>query len=623
MRSLFFFLFCSTIVISVSAQQLPLEYKINQFSIEKSAVVDPMSIDEDWKISVQNIEMPIPGGTSSREQLLLKKEYLRAKYPRKVEFQSTNTIRATDPLLGSMFEGNIMTNAVPNDNDIAISDEGFIVSVMNSNIFMYDSEADTLMQTISLGGFTLPLNITNSKFDPKIIYDPMAKKFILIFLNGSSFGTSRVVICFSTTSNPTDPWNLYKLNGNPINNSTWSDYPVVGISNQDLFIGVNTYTNGSMNNTGFVEACFWQVGLGEGYAGDTLVTAYYSNILGLTDTLFNITPIPMGAENLNLDMYLLSNKNVSAVSDSLYILHVSGPLSMGTPTLSVTLVRSNMEYVLPVEAEQPGGHFFDNGDCRIFGGFRVGDNIQYVHTTLDTTTGLTGIYHGFIENISGTPSLTAKKIVDPNHYIGYPNIAWVGTNNNEAKAIITYDYVSALDPGGFAAIHFENDSTYSNFTNLKSGNSFVNVITGTGERWGDYSGIQRKYNDPCKVWAAGHFAKSTSTNGTWIAEISTDITCPTNPVTGIEELNTTFSNSVYPNPMENMFNLTFSIEESKELSFELYDLSGKLIYVLLNDRIKKGKNTIQFSTDHLVSGIYFLKVSAAGEVLFTEKLVKE
>lgn len=605
------------------SQQTDFSYQLNTFSIEKKGVTNPRTIDEDWNINVQNLEMPIPGSKNSRGQLLLTKEYLKNKYPRTVEFEATPSQRANDPVLGSMFEGNLMSGSVPNDNDIAISDEGFIVSVINSNIFMYDSEADTLMRIVSLGAFTLPLNITNSKFDPKVVYDPMAKKFVLVFLNGSTFGTSKVVICFSTSSNPMDPWNLYALSGNPLNNSTWSDYPVIGISNQDLFIGINTFTNGSVNNTGFIESCFWQVGLGEGYAGGTLLTAYYSNILGLAnDTLFNITPIPMGAENTNLDMYLLSNKNVSAISDSLYILKVSGPLSMGTPTLTVTLIRSDREYVLPVDAEQPNGHFFDTGDARIFGGFRVGDQIQYVHTTLDTTTGLTAIYHGFIDDIDGSPVLTANKIVDLNHYLGYPNIAWAGTMAGEAKALITFSYSSALDPGGFAVIHFENDSTYSNIINLKSGNSYVNVIAGTGERWGDYGGIQRKYNDPCKVWAAGHFGKSVSTNGTWIAEISTDPTCPVNPVASINENEFNNQSQLYPNPSTSLFTFQFNNQQEQILIFELIDMNGRVIDVLLDDRIKKGENRFQFSTEYLTQGIYFLRVRSDSYVLLTEKVIK-
>lgn len=612
--------------LTLSAQQnIPVQYQSSRFSIEKSVTVDPMDISEDWKVHLQNMEMPKPGTSSYRGQLLSNKNYYRNKYPRTVNFNTTTqrAVRASDPVTGTMMEGNQMGNGVPNDNDMAISDEGFIVSVINSTIMMYDTQADTLMKNISLGAFTLPLNIQQSKFDPKIIYDPMMKRFILVFLNGSTYSTSKVIICFSTTSNPTDPWNMYKLTGNPLNNDTWSDYPVVGISNMDLFIGVNTFTNGSTNNSGFTEGCFWQIGLAEGYNGDSLQTAYYHDILAPNDTLFNITPIPSGAENLNLDMFLLSNKNVSATSDSVYLLHISNPLAFGTPTLTATSLQSDKSWFVPVDAEQPNGNFFDTGDSRILGGFQVGDQIQYVHCTTDTTTGLTGIYHGMIYDLYTNPVLKGRVFLDSSHYIGYPNIAWTAVDTNDCRSIITFDYVSSTDPGGFAAIMFDSDSSYSNIINLKSGNSYVDVISGTDERWGDYSGIQRKYNEPCKIWAAGHYGKSSSSNGTWIAEVASESICATNPFAAVDENKNNAQNiNVYPNPASDLFTTEFSVTETQEMTFEIYDLNGKLVFTLLNDKVKKGNNRFQFSVQYLTPGIYFLKANNKAGIVFTRKIIR-
>lgn len=610
------FVFSSSLVFSQ-----PFTHQRDDFKIEKAGEIHPREIKEDWNIRLQSMEMPGPGSTGYKARLAAQKEELKKKYP--VQYGTQNKQRGGGPELftGMMFEGNLMTNSVPNDNDIAISDEGFIVSVINSNILMYDSEADTMMQSISLGAFTLPLNIQQSKFDPKIIFDPMADRFILVFLNGSSYTSSKIIVCFSSSSNPMDPWNLYKITGNPLANNTWSDYPVVGISHYDLFVGVNTFYNGSTNNSGFLEGTFWQIALVDGYAGDTLRTAYYHDICAPNDTLFNITPIQLGAENLNTDMFLLSNKNLSPESDSLYILHVDSPIISGNPQLSVQLVHASRKYGIPPSAEQPGGHFFDTNDSRILGGFQVDDRIQFVQCCIDTTTGLSAIYHGMIDDVYGTPEVTANLISDPTRFLGYPNIAWTGINPGEAQSIISFNYVSSTEAGGTGAILFRNDSTYSGFSTLSTGTSFVNIISGTDERWGDYSGIQRRYNEPCKVWAAGTYAKNSSTNGTWIAEIGADDVCDANPVASVADNVSGSSGKIFPNPANDLVFVDFNLNESSEIAVGLYDLNGKHIRILLNDRAKKGDNRFSFSTDYLPNGIYILEIKGEHGFLLKEKIV--
>jgi cytochrome c-type biogenesis protein CcmH/NrfF len=38
---------------------------------------------------------------------------------------------------------------------------------------------------------------------------------------------------------------------------------------------------------------------------------------------------------------------------------------------------------------------------------------------------------------------------------------------------------------------------------LKSGESAVDILQDSVERWGDYTGIQRKFNEPNTAWISG------------------------------------------------------------------------------------------------------------------------
>lgn len=310
-------------------------------------------------------------------------------------------------------------------------------------------------------------------------------------------------------------------------------------------------------------------------------------------------------------------------SDTFYLLHVTEPLMNGNPQLELTLIHAQREYFLPPPARQPSNNFFDTNDSRILGGFESNGTIQFVQSTMDTTTGLAGIYHGFITDIYGTPGIYANVISDSVRDFGFPNIAWSGYYPGDGNAMISFNYVSPVDFAGMGAIHFRPDSTYSDMTILQTGNAVINVISGPDERWGDYSGIQRRYNDPCKAWAAGSYAKGGNLHGTWIAELGASDTCSANPFAGVAETANEGSIHVFPNPFSEQFSMEFYLENTQEIEISLYDINGKLVQLLLNDKAKQGNNIFSFSTGPLQKGIYFIQIrSLNGKLIKTEKVVK-
>ncbi len=80
--------------------------------------------------------------------------------------------------------------------------------------------------------------------------------------------------------------------------------------------------------------------------------------------------------------------------------------------------------------------------------------------------------------------------------------------------------------------------------------------------------------------------------------------------------------SLYPNPTSDLMNVTVTIESSAILQFEVLDVTGKLVKVLLRDKVKAGKNNFSFSTTPLSNGIYFLRVTNSTKEILTQKFVK-
>lgn len=591
---------------------------ITSMTIAKEATIVMSEETEDWEINLQHIEAPKPGISGLRAELQTRKHEISQRYPANTS-NSPRAAAGPQPTVGINFEGNSFSG-VPNDNDMAISNDSMIVSVTNSRIHIYNSETAEQVLYRSLGNLASPLDISGSKFDPKVIYDPTNDRFVMIYLNGSTFATSKIIVAFSETNDPTAEWHLYALPGNPLENETWSDYPVVGISGKDLFIGINTFTNGSTNNSGFTESCLWQVGLKQGYIGFDLITKYYSDILPGSKEIFNICPIQEGGEPTEENMFLLSNRNTDLENDTLFLLEVTGRVSDPTTELLVRTIVADQPYVLPVAAEQEGGHQFDTNDNRVLGGYTKNNRLHFVQSCTDPTTGTSGIYYGVIDGFQGnSPTVTSRIFSDPSLYYGYPNISWSGLSDGDEQSIITFNHSSETVFAGFSAIHVNANLEASNRVEIKSGLGHVNVLQSNLERWGDYSGSQRLYDEPGTIWAVGSFGSAVHGHGTWISQLTspdltTNITTPPS-----ENLNS----QVYPNPFLNQMEVVFELEKTTFLRLELVDIQGHIVKLIMEDRMKSGKNRISFNGSFLTAGTYFLNAYASDKLSFSKQIIKQ
>ena len=193
------------------------------FSHTKQATVNFANISQDFSPTLLIREMPKPGSK--------KIEYYN--YPESKSNEKKNQksqLILSNVNLGTNFFANPFGNSTPTDNDIAISDSGVIVSTINTNIYIYDTKTSTASPLKSLAAFTSPVNSKHQEFDPKVMYDPKADRFVLMCPVGFVDTTSKIIVGFSQTNDPNGNWNLYTLPGNPLNNNLWSDYPMISMT---------------------------------------------------------------------------------------------------------------------------------------------------------------------------------------------------------------------------------------------------------------------------------------------------------------------------------------------------------------------------------------------------------
>ena len=151
----FFFLTISSWVFFLQSQSQALFFNIN-----RAATVTYSNITTDFQLKLWIREMPRPGA-----------EKMNGSYPARALKNLNGPLATvlTIPLLGQSFFANPWGVSTPNDNDMAISDSGMVVSVVNTNIYIKNIATQSVFPNKSLAAFTAPINGRHEEFDPKEI----------------------------------------------------------------------------------------------------------------------------------------------------------------------------------------------------------------------------------------------------------------------------------------------------------------------------------------------------------------------------------------------------------------------------------------------------------------------
>lgn len=417
---------------------------------------------------------------------------------------------------------------IPNDNALAVSNDGIVLTGVNSLLWAYDLKNDTVHIVNSYVGLDQvgPDAGGDRGFDPKLMYDEEADRFILVFLKNNSPSNSKIAVCFSSTNDPNDPWYTYILPGNPLNNNRWTDFPAMSITDDHLFITANLIIPDVSWQVGFDGSIIWQLDKHAGFAGDTAMgNRLHHDIRFGTRYIRNLHCVK--GYNGEIDTaYFLSNRNFDLQNDSIFVLSLHSDLNE-PEDLRIRVRRADIPYGVPPNGRQQDTDQNDptdglqTNDARVLGAIRMSNgDIQFVSTTRNFSTQRASIYHGTLHNPGSSGSfITAQLITDPIKDYGYPNLAWTGNEECDNEVIIGFNHTSPVDFAGMSAVYYSNDEEYSDVLEIKQGDNYVQRLVG-GDRWGDYFGIQTYYPEPGKVFVSGFFGTQTRSNTAYIAELT-------------------------------------------------------------------------------------------------------
>ncbi len=595
--------------------------KIPFGKIPKLQTINLGSIEDPYTAQLNSLEAPPVSGENYKAYLFELKKHISEIFPGNENKTVTTRSVVDAPILINNFFGNNTGPGIPLDNHLAISSgTEQIVSVMNSHIAIIDEQGEYL-KNLTLSNFSSPVNVNQQRvFDPRMMYDPEQDRFILVFLSGSESGDTNIVVGFSDSNDAEGDWHVYAIPGNPNENTTWTDYPMVGLTQSDFFITGNLIRDNESWQLGFDETLIWQIDKDSGYAGEELNTVLWQDISFEGTNIRNLCPVTSADEVLESNMYFLSNRNFSVETDSFFMVEITGGIEDPTTSININMLKSDVNYGVPPDGRQPTAtKTLQTNDARVLEAIILNDEIQFVGNTRNINNNFAGIYHGSIFDVSDAPALTIEHLHGGDLDYGYPGISWTGYDDSEFDCIISFSHSGPDRNPGNSALYYRPGEGYSDVITVKEGETIIDMLNGTTQRWGDYSGSQRRYDKPGEVWVSASYGINTS-NFTWIGHLARPdyVSSTKNPELKINL-------STYPNPTTDRIHFEFELADATErVRVNLLDIQGQKLDQLFSGYGKySGKQLLSMNTSSLTSGVYLIQIESNGRILATRKFVKE
>ena len=317
-------------------------------------------------------------------------------------------------------------------------------------------------------------------------------------------------------------------------------------------------------------------------------------------------------------MYFLSNRNFDISNDTVFLLHLTGQVDDPDADLSMTHRVLDQPYGVPPYAVQPKDSM-DTNDSRILDAFELDGTIQWVGNTMDFNSGRSGVFHGVLHLPQLQDVAVGHIIAHPTDYLGYPGIAWTGSDPSQQDAIIVVSHCSPSRFPGGSAFYSDGLGQYSDLVTIKEGLRSVDMLPGKVERWGDYAGIQRLYNQPGSVWISCSYGRPGNVNEAWIAKLARN----EENVATHEISKEAASLKTYPNPSDDYVNIELDNPEGKKITVQLFDASGHPVETLYDGAANySGKAKLSFAMHTLPAGQYVVQVMLDGQLVVTKSVIK-
>ncbi|MGB0431465.1 MAG: T9SS type A sorting domain-containing protein [Bacteroidia bacterium] len=546
--------------------------------------------------------LSIPGQSihkkSTQNPLLLNNSYN--------EVNNAANKKASAPNVLNAFEANIFNGYTPPDNAMAVSNNGYIVSSINSNVYYYDTDGSIL-------GFTTFLklsrdyfdNLSEDLFDPRVLYDQDNNRFIMVILNGHTPEESEVLIFFSQTENPMDGWYGYTIKGDVDDADEWLDYPNISVNKNHLYVSGNMFSSSDR----FSQSAIIKIEKSNGFEGKSISYTHWSGIKTSLGNAFTVVPVEKG--------------NRGGYSENAYFVSTEGDFANIIALYTLNTSTGNLEgeeleipyYDIPNDGEMLNSdQELDMGDARVKNAILINEKIHLVHTTATVNYYAAIGYHQIDLKTKGIETIIMHKDGKKRN-LAYPSVGAAGTEYDDQNVFVAYTESGADIYPKLNIINIDENLEQSGEVTLQEGEGSIDILDDDTERWGDYITIANKFNSNT-AWVFGCVGNASDQHDNYLIEVSLDqsASVPNTPLKS--------EVSTYPNPVVEIINLEFELDKRQVVNISLFNMNGQLIELLTKDAFNEGKHLLHFDINQLKKGTYFVKIEGNKGLLAQKQIIK-
>jgi hypothetical protein len=433
-----------------------------------------------------------------------------------LEAQNPYDAAVTAPTANTAFDSMDYTECcggggnVPPDPELAVG-PNHIVAVVNVAFEIYDKSGTSLMGPMTFQSFMNADPNCRSVFDPNVLYDEAANRFMLgIDANGTHY-----CIAVSQTGDPTGTWNLYSFATGDSRN--FFDYPHAGVGRDAIYMGANIFRC-SIFSCSFRQSRVWAFDKAAMYAGAPAVSVSQA-LPSSEDTPqpLNLHGFAQGTWPASGPHYFLTETNYNGATYSVFSWTDPFGANLLAKVGTVDLVASTgVAAGLPVDVPQLGGGTLQANDYRPQD-FEYRNGHAWTAMTIACNPG-----GGTVDCIrwARIDPATAT-VVDSGVYASageYRFFADLGVDACNNMSIGYTKSSSGMYPGIWVTGRQSTDPAgqLQTETQLKAGEiNYTSFETSTPRRWGDYTEMTIDPNGST-FWYLGEYAKNTgTTNGRW------------------------------------------------------------------------------------------------------------
>jgi PASTA domain len=393
--------------------------------------------------------------------------------------------------------------SIPPDTHGAVGPNDVLTS-LNTEVRV-QNKAGAVQSTVTLDSFWSGLMPAPDSFDPKVVYDPLAGRFVFTAMADARSPSSRVLIGVSDTSSAVGSWHLFGVDADA-SNADWADFPSIGFDGSRVVVTVNMF---DVDFDDFDGARMFVFDKGELYDNDSVLAV----------TRLNDPDGPFGGFTMSPASTLDPGETTTYLVEDW---GVDGLLRLSTitgtaPNEVLTTGVAFPQLPAPWAFRAAGGADFapqlgtaqkiQTNDSRIGNCVLRGGSIWCTHTVFPQSGPARSAVQWFeLSTVGAVRQVGRVDDASGGLFYAFPSIAVNATND----VLIGY---SRFGAGQFASANYAYRTcgdplgTMRDDTVLKAGEGpYWKTFSGTRNRWGDYSHTVVDPSDNSTMWTIQEYA---------------------------------------------------------------------------------------------------------------------